>query len=842
MEPNVETRQARKTDAAPAGPAVRFAAGAALFWERLWPLITPALCILLAYLAVSWLGLWRIAPDVLRFAGLGAFAIAGLWSLSFLRELRFPDHAEITRRIEVASKLQHRPITAQEDELAMGGGDGLATALWLEHRRRMAENLSNLTSGVPAPDGNRKDPWALRAMLAVIAFVAFGFSFGTNGGSVFDSAQVPISRDEVLSRLDVWIDPPAYTRKPPVYLTGVTTTVTGAGIVVPQASELTLRYVGEGTINAQFSAGGEVTDIPQETGDDGDPAAAGNGLQLKYALDRSGEIIVRSGSDHIASWNVEIVPDSPPTISFVDPPTSALSGSLQLSYEVTDDYGVTDAETEFRSLFETDPDARPLVDPPAAALALPRRRAKSGTAKVNRDLTAHPWAGSDVAITLVARDDAGQTGRSETRHMVLPGRSFTNPLALALIEQRRILALDARKSAKVADMLDAVLTAPEAFIDNVPAYLALNVAWRRIVAATDDDTLRSAMDLLWETALAIEYGDLSEAERKLRDAQERLSEALENGATDEEIAELMEELRKAMDEFMRQLAQEALQNPLSENPFENNDMTQMLRQRDLDRMLDQIENLARSGSRDQARQLLSELQRMMDNLRAGRHMQQRRAEGNQMNQALDQLSELMRQQQELMDETFRMQQQNQEQQGQNGQPGDQNMTPEELRQALEQLRQRQQELREQLEGLGEQLEALGLDPSQEFGEAGREMGEAGENLGQGNPGGATVDQGQALEALRRGAQSMMQQMAGDRQQGGQQMGQGQNGGLDRQRSDPLGRTRQAEGLENGDETKVPDEIDAQRAREIMEAIRERLAEPGSPLIERNYLERLLDTQ
>lgn len=502
-------------------------------------------------------------------------------------------------------------------------------------------------------------------------------------------------------------------------------------------------------------------------------------------------------------------------------------------------------------MFEMDPEARQLVEPPAAILTLPRKRAKSGTARVNRDLTGHPWAGSDVAITLVARDDAGQAGRSIAHEMELPGRNFSNPVARALIEQRRILALDARKQHYVANLLDAVLTAPEKFIDNLSAFLSMKVAWRRIVSAEDDDTLRSALDLLWETALALEYGDLSEAERRLRDAQERLSEALEDGASEEEIAELMEELREAMEEFMRQLAQEALQNPMTANPFGENEMTQMLRQRDLERMLDQIEDLARSGSRDAARQLLSELQRMMDNLRAGRHMQQRRAEGSQMNQALDKLSELMRQQQELMDETFRMQQQQngqqpgqgqqgQQDQGQQGQGGQEPMTPEEFAQALEHLRQQQEELRGQLESLGEQLEALGLDPSTEFGEAGREMGEAGENLGQGNTGAATTDQGQALEALRRGAQSMMQQMAGDRQRGGQQPGQGEYGGPDRDRPDPLGRTREAQGLDNGDETKVPDEIDAQRAREIMEAIRERLAEPASPLIERKYLERLLE--
>jgi hypothetical protein len=39
---------------------------------------------------------------------------------------------------------------------------------------------------------------------------------------------------------------------------------------------------------------------------------------------------------------------------------------------------------------------------------------------------------------------------------------------------------------------------------------------------------------------------------------------------------------------------------------------------------------------------------------------------------------------------------------------------------------------------------------------------------------------------------------------------------------------------------VPDEIDAQRARRILEAIRERLGNTLSPELERNYLERLLE--
>ena len=40
--------------------------------------------------------------------------------------------------------------------------------------------------------------------------------------------------------------------------------------------------------------------------------------------------------------------------------------------------------------------------------------------------------------------------------------------------------------------------------------------------------------------------------------------------------------------------------------------------------------------------------------------------------------------------------------------------------------------------------------------------------------------------------------------------------------------------------KVPDEIDVQRARQILEAIRKRLGNALSPDIERSYLERLLE--
>jgi len=132
---------------------------------------------------------------------------------------------------------------------------------------------------------------------------------------------------------------------------------------------------------------------------------------------------------------------------------------------------------------------------------------------------------------------------------------------------------------------------------------------------------------------------------------------------------------------------------------------------------------------------------------------------------------------------------------------------------------------------------MGMEPNEGFGEAGKEMGDASRSLGEGEGESAVGHQGQALEALRKGAKDMMQQlqaMQGD--QGGSQQGRrGQN--ADR---DPLGRPRATEGPDFGDSVKVPDEIDVQRARQILEAIRKRLGDALSPDIERSYLERLLE--
>src|SRR3712207_3252737 len=280
-----------------------------------------------------------------------------------------------------------------------------------------------------------------------------------------------------------------------------------------------------------------------------------------------------------------------------------------------------------------------------------RSRAGKGTARADARIEDHPFAGLEVTADAFVTDAAGQEGRpSDDGAMVLPSRPFRNPVAKALVEQRRNLALDARNQYEVADALDAMMIAPER-LQNPSVYLGLRVGRSRLLAAKDDESLRGMLDYLWQMALAIEDGAMSDAQAALQAAREALQEALERGASDEEIARLTEELRQAMQDYMQSLAEQmARQGEMPPMPLDPN--TQILSQQDLERMLDRIEELAQMGDREAAQELLSQLQQMLDNMQMAQQGMQQMQQGpaGEMMQQMEELARMMREQQRLMDE------------------------------------------------------------------------------------------------------------------------------------------------------------------------------------------------
>ena len=845
-------------------------AGAAISWERLWPAIVPILTLLAIFLAVSWAGLWVASPRWLRMAGVAVFALLAGAAIFRLALFRTPTRAENLKRLDRDSGLPHRPVSAIEDRLANDGGDPATRALWDLHVQRAERTIGALKVASPKPRMVEHDRFALRAA-ALIALVGAGFIAGPEKYArvlaAFDWRSAPVQAQGF--RLDAWIDPPAYTGRPPILLkagldaesaeTRRPQAPAGSVIVVRASSQAGVTVQVEGGLQAvkpDETAAGKVAiraDAPPPR-----PAAASD-EEHRWSLRGDGKLVLRRFGDVLASYDIAAVPDRPPAIAVRGEPKSNARGALTIAYNVEDDYGIIGAEAGFAKpmINGRAVTGRSLVEPPKMVLALPSAPGGMGEGETTGDLSEHPWAGARVSMTLLARDEGGNEGLSEAVEMTLPQRTFVKPLARAIVEQRRnlVLAPDDRRRVQIA--MEALAFEPDRFAIPSGIYLGLRTIWQRLRLARTDAQLLDVADLMWEMALRLEEGDLSQAERDLRAAQQQLREALERGASPDEIKRLMDQLRAALDKFIQEFAEQQMRDQQNQDQqqADNNQPTMTLTPRDLQSMLDRMEEMARSGNMADAQRMLDQLQRMMENLRSARRNGPQENAQREMNRQLNELDRLTREQQQLRDQTFqnRQRSQNQQRRGQQQQqPGEQGEGGEQQQgqqgQSPEDLQRRQEALRQRLEQLQRRMKQLGMPGEQGFDEAEQAMKDAEQGLGEGGQGqDKAVDaQGRALEGLRKGAQSMAQQMQQGNEPGEGQAGPGPgdpNGPMRQGRNapnpDPLGREsrdRSYNPQSRYDPLGVPA---AERAQRVLEELRRRLSDPSRPREELDYLERLL---
>ncbi|HKS89229.1 MAG TPA: TIGR02302 family protein, partial [Stellaceae bacterium] len=629
---------------------------------------------------------------------------------------------------------------------------------------------------------------------------------------------------------DLWLTPPEYTGLAPQFLRPETV----GPVKVPAGSVLL----------AQVHGGDTKPRLAIDRDDHEFAALDKQNFRLQTTLNSGTTLTLSQGGEELGRWPIEIVPDNPPTVAFSRPPSATARAALRLDYRADDDYGVESVKAVISRPGDNSGETIELD------LPLPGLHLKSAEATSYHDLTPHPWAGLPVEIRLAASDAKGQRGESAPVKMVLPEREFHNPVARAIIDERKELNRDPTSAEAVAEILGDLNTRPALYHDDAVVYLALRFAQQQLRRDNSKDLVGAVGRLLWDTALRIEDGTMSLAERDLRQLQQRLQDALAKGAPDAEIERLMQQLQQALDRYMQSLAQQLQRQPNNERqPF---DPSRTITSRDLRNMLDRARELARNGDREQARQLLAQLQNMLENLRAARpgEMQRGAAQAQQMMRGLE---DMMQRQQQLLDRSFRAQNR-QGQNGRNGQqaqprgpqsgqqsgnaPGDEGQLGEFGDEAGQ-----QEGLRRQL---GEVMRQLGTgmgDIPAPFGRAERAMRDATGALQRGRPGQAIAPQTEALDQLQQAARDFARQL---RQRFGDQMGvpSGGVGATNRDprqqgERDPFGRPTSNGGTYDLGYVKIPDQSVLQKSREILDELRRRAGERSRPQIELDYIDRLL---
>ena len=788
---------------------------AGLWAERLARAFWPLWSVAIAAVSTLAFGVQDLLALELAWFGLVITGLGLIWALVHgVRQFRRPLHAEALVRLD--SRMPGQPIAALLDAQAIGANDAASRAVWQAHRARMLARLPAARAVQPDLRLASRDPFALRyvALTALLMALLFGsiWRVTTLSGIAPSPANAAAG-----PAWEGWAKPPAYTGKPALYLIDQA----GDTLTLPAGTTLQVRLYGPpGALILSETVSGRT-----------EATAASDPVQ-DFSLSQSGEIAISGAGGR--KWQVIVTPDLAPSISPEATIGREADGRFKQKFSAADDYGVTKGQATItldlaavprRFGLATEPEA---IAPVTLDLPLPIKgsRTEVKTTLID-DLSKSVLANLPVTIAYAASDAAGQTGTAAPVHVILPGRRFFDPLADAIIEMRRDLLWSRANAPRAAQILKAISHRAEADTPDVAALTRLRAAIKRFETADLTPALRDDLaEELWQVSLMIEDGQLNSAKERFQRAQDRVAEAIRKGASPEEMQALMDEMRKALDDYMAEEAKKNPRDPKDETAPQQSGPS--ITQDQIQQMMDKIQQLMKDGKTAEAAEAMRQLQDLLNNMKVQQGDGQGQGQGP-AGRAMKGLGDTLRDQQGLSDDAFRDMQ--------NGQDGTQD--------GGKSLSERQQDLRKRLEAMKDGTDLPGQNSEkgqagrQKLDDAGRAMQDAEQALRDGDLSGALDQQAEAMDKMRQGLRDFGEALA---QEQGQQSNsaEGQrtaeadpNGAID-----PLGRENSAR--IGSDKNLLQGQDVYRRAQELLDEIRKRSGEQSRSEGERGYLKRLLD--
>lgn len=791
--------------------------------EAVWPHLWPAVPALFVFCAIGLVGGWQASPLWLHILAL--VALAGLlgWSAKrIIKAFHWPTRQAALVRLEQASALDHQPLRKRQTGAASAPvhGDETAQALWNAHLERMNAAAAKVKAPKPRLSWVNQDRFAMTSV--AILFLALGvLSAGGRAPGLLALSFLPdLGGAPSTAVVTVMAAPPSYIDAPPLLLSAFDPQdPTAKDMPLPAGTTLEITVDG-GWRTPVLEMGGETYPL-EEAGE--------RSYALTLSAAPSEALRIRQGGRLQFEWLSPIVLDQPPAIAFSDVPERTNNHALKMTYEIFDDYGIEGAALvlipedarEEQEVYDIEP---PNVDPGALE-----------TRRLFKDLTPSKWAGRVVILTLEAQDGLGQTGQSGPLELILPERPFEHPVARELIQQRKRLFFEAGSRQGVANSIDEISAMPDGIDHSLWAFSMLRSAYYRLSANDQPEVAEGVTAQLWAIATFLEDGGVSAQREALRTSLEEMMSALEN-ADAEAFDALAQELESKIADLMaKQMQQMQGQSP---TPQMDGGEMRMVDSNTLERMMQQMRDLAAAGDMAGAMQMLEAIQSLMENLNASPGPSaESLAQAQAAQEALDQLEELIAEQRSLMNQTVREALENPQSAGQDGDsPSSGDSGQDGQQQGGQQgsgqygaLSQSQSGLQQRGRGIGEALEEAGVVTPDGLTSAGENMGSAAARLSQERGLPALREQADALRNLAE-AQGNMEQQVNQMMQQIRQQSAGR---------DPFGRPNGSNKPADG-QVKIPTEAEAKQARDIRDEIQRRLGEPSRTPLERSYLRRLLE--
>ena len=779
-----------------------------LLLERLWNRLWPVTSLTLFFISLSLVNIPIIFGAVWHLLFLAIFAVALI--ATFLRagtHFSLPTRKAVERRMEKTGGLSHRPLETLHDSPAKKLPKE-AMSLWQKHIQKTAEAIGKIKIYWPRPNVSTNDRWALR--YTAVIFLVTGLVIAGEDATLRMQQALTPDIESLLNKktatLDLWITPPEYTRAATIFLS-----TAGQGIVardgavqVPEGSLLKFRLSGYNH-SPKLKYAGKPCTLTEATPEN---------FTFEMPLHKSGNLNLTSWLRHTERWPIIVASDTIPDITIIGTETTQRS-AVKIIYSANDDHGIV----KLTGIIETLEDSKKPYNR-NSRFNIPLTQS-SGKASHLEGLTAHPLAGLPVILTMEAEDGIGQKNSSTPYTFTLPERVFTNPIAKRVIEERKSLLWTKNILSRraIAANLSEIAAEIAFYKGDIVVFLSISTSARRLIHYSGDKTAENVQSLLWDIALRLEDGGLSFAQLELRDALQKMSQALnDENIPKQQLQDILDDVQEKMHQYVQALSN-VLQQRLKQGkklPVLSPTLAQkFIKNIDLNKMLKQMQAMAQANSREEMQKMVDNLKDSLDGINMKKFDQMQEKQMQAM-AALQNLEEIIHRQQALFDKTNKTKD-----------PANAD------KQGKEQFTIRQK--------LGSSMRMLEKTMKEtipdNFAKAYQSMKLSEDALSKSMPKESLPHQKTALDELQKGLDDTVKQMAQSMQQSILSFGMMPNIGNYGADYDPLGRQNSRAG---DDDIKIPSKKERRHVQEIIEELRRRSNEPNRAKTERDYIDRLLD--
>jgi len=212
--------------------------------------------------------------------------------------------------------------------------------------------------------------------------------------------------------------------------------------------------------------------------------------------------------------NASIQNAAAPVLSLSSKPVVVEGRLVRVSYDASDEHGITEM-----ALRVTPRNPLPGASSAPVDIPLPAPLSKKISRTDFQDIGYYPWAGQTITVQLVATNELGKKSLSDSVEVTLPERRFLNPVAQALVAERKKLLQNPNNDAlreEAANLMAGFAQQTAGYSGDPVVFMALRSGAVRLVLGHDNDSVLSVNDLLWQIATRLEENNPKAVQQSAR--------------------------------------------------------------------------------------------------------------------------------------------------------------------------------------------------------------------------------------------------------------------------------------------------------------------------------------